>query len=108
MVAEVHRILLRGGLFIYPRTERVRARRGLLHGANPMAMLMEQAGGAASTGRERILDMTPDGIDQQVPVILGSREEVERLVSYHAEHDRGEDPVFKTPLFNVRSLFIGA
>jgi fructose-1,6-bisphosphatase len=104
-VAEVHRILLRGGLFIDPQGQTDGLR--LLHGANPMAMLVEQAGGAASTGRERILDIVPATVDQTVPVILGSREEVDRLITYHDEHDRGEDPVFKTPLFNVRTLFTG-
>ncbi len=105
-VAEVHRILLRGGILIDPPGLVGGLR--LLHAASPMAMLMEQACGVASTGRERILDIPPQGIDQAVPVILGSRQEVDRLIKYHAEHDRGEDPVFKTPLFNVRSLFTGA
>ena len=104
-VAEVHRILLRGGLLIDPPGLSDGLR--LLHGANPMAMLVEQAGGLASTGRQRILDIQPASIDETVPVILGSRDEVERLMLYHAEHDRGEEPVFTTPLFNVRSLFTG-
>ena len=111
MVAEVHRILVRGGLFMYPRDTKDPSRPGrlrLMYEANPMAMIVEQAGGAASTGRERILGVRPGSIHQRVPVILGSREEVERLVTYHAEHDRGEDPVFRTPLFNARSLFTGA
>jgi fructose-1,6-bisphosphatase I/sedoheptulose-1,7-bisphosphatase/fructose-1,6-bisphosphatase I len=73
-----------------------------------MAMLIEQAGGAASTGRERLLDVVPSGIHQRVPVILGSREEVERLERYHAEYAREEEPVFETPLFNARSLFRSA
>jgi fructose-1,6-bisphosphatase I len=110
MVAEVHRILIRGGLFMYPRDSKDPARPGrlrLLYEANPMSMLIEQAGGAASTGRERILDIVPDGIHQRVPVILGSCEEVERLVRYHTEHDRGDEPVFRTPLFNERTLFTG-
>ncbi|WP_428534822.1 class 1 fructose-bisphosphatase [Rhodopila sp.] len=105
-VAEVHRILLRGGLLIDPPGPSDGLR--LLHVANPMAMLVEQAGGAASTGRERILGIQPETIDQMIPVILGSRDEVERLIAYHGEHDRGEEPVFTTPLFNVRSLFTGA
>ena len=110
MVAEVHRILIRGGLFMYPRDSKDPARPGrlrLLYEANPMSMLIEQAGGAASTGRERILDIVPNGIHQRVPVILGSCEEVERLVRYHTEHDRGDEPVFRTPLFNERTLFTG-
>jgi len=108
MVAEVHRILLRGGLFMYPRDDRDPSRPGrlrLMYEANPMAMIVEQAGGAASTGRGRILDLAPGSIHQRVPVILGSRNEVGRLVKYHAEYDAGEDAPFKTPLFNARSLF---
>ena len=108
MVAEVHRILIRGGLFMYPRDTKDPSKPGrlrLMYEANPMAMIIEQAGGAASTGRGRILDMAPSGIHQRVPVILGSCNEVERLVRYHAEYDAGEDVPFKTPLFNSRSLF---
>jgi fructose-1,6-bisphosphatase len=108
MVAEVHRIMIRGGLFMYPRDTRNPVRPGrlrLMYEANPMAMIVEQAGGAASTGRQRMLEVMPTDIHQRIPVILGSREEVERLVAYHAEHDQGLEPVFETPLFNVRSLF---
>ncbi len=108
MVAEVHRILVRGGLFMYPRGSKDPnrpARLRLMYEANPMAMIVEQAGGKASTGRERLLDIVPTGIHQRVPVILGSREEVERLDRYHDEYARGEDSVFTTPLFNARSLF---
>ena len=108
MVAEVHRILERGGLFMYPRGSKDPdrpARLRLMYEANPMAMIVEQAGGKASTGRERLLDIVPTGIHQRVPVILGSREEVERLDRYHDEYARGEDTVFTTPLFNARSLF---
>ena len=108
MVAEVHRILMRGGLFMYPRDTKDPAKPGrlrLMYEANPMAMIVEQAGGAASTGRERIMEIAPTAIHQRVPVILGSREEVELLVGHHAAHDRGEEHVFKTPLFNTRSLF---
>ncbi len=108
LVAEVFRILVRGGLFMYPRDTKDASREGrlrLLYEANPMAMIVEQAGGAASTGRERILDVVPKDIHQRVPLILGSRSEVDRLVSYHDAHDRGEKLVFDTPLFNERSLF---
>jgi hypothetical protein len=70
-----------------------------------MAMIVEQAGGAATTGRGRILDIVPKHIHQRVPLILGSRSEVARLDSYHDKHDRGEKLVFETPLFNERSLF---
>jgi fructose-1,6-bisphosphatase I len=88
MVADVHRVLTRGGIFMYPLDEKCRSRGGklrLMYEANPMAMLIEQAGGAASTGRERILDLVPQRLHQRVPVILGSRAEVERLVSYHLD-----------------------
>ena len=107
-IADVHRILIRGGLFILPRDTRDSSKAGhlrLLHAANPMAMLMEQAGGGASTGRGRILDVVPSSIAQDVPVILGSRFEVDRLVRYHATYDSGEEVKFETPLFNTRSLF---
>ncbi len=108
MVAEVHRILIRGGLFMYPRDTKDPAKPGrlrLLYEANPMAMIVEQAGGVASTGRQRILDVQPTDLHQRIPVILGTRCEVERLVRYHEAYDRGEELVFSTPLFNTRSLF---
>ena len=87
MVADVHRILTRGGVFLYPADAGNRKAGGklrLLYEANPMAMLVENAGGAASTGFERILDLQPTGHHQRVPVILGSKSEVARLESYHA------------------------
>lgn len=86
MVAEVYRVLMRGGLFTYPMDEKLKTKGGrlrLLYEANPMGFLIEQAGGVASTGRERILEIQPTGVHQRVPVILGSKNEVERLVSYH-------------------------
>jgi fructose-1,6-bisphosphatase len=107
LVAEVHRILVRGGVFMYPRDARPASRSGrlrLLYEASPMAMLVEQAGGAASTGAERILDVVPASLHERVPLVLGSRREVERIVRYHAEHERGEEP-FSDPLFGERSLF---
>jgi fructose-1,6-bisphosphatase I len=108
LVAEVYRILIRGGVFMYPWDTRDTSRAGrlrLLYEANPMAMILEQAGGAASTGRQRILDIVPEKLHQRVPLILGSRSEVERIVRYHDAHDKGEDEVFEAPLFNTRSLF---
>ena len=71
-------------------------------------MIVEQAGGAASTGRSRLLDVVPRGLHERVAVILGSRREVERLVRYHADHDGGRDRPYTNPLFNSRSLFRGA
>lgn len=108
MVADVHRILMRGGVFLYPRDTKEPAKPGrlrLLYEANPMSLLIEQAGGAASTGRARILDVAPDELHQRVPVILGSKAEVERIVRYHHEYDRGEDKPYVSPLFNERSLY---
>lgn len=109
LVAEVHRILVRGGLFMYPRDTREPPRPGrlrLLHAANPMAMIVEAAGGAASTGRERLLEVQPGEIHQRVPVILGSKGEVERLVRYHREHELGLDRPYTSPLFGSRTLFM--
>lgn len=88
MVAEVHRILVRGGIFMYPKDTKDPAKAGklrLLYEANPMSFIVEQAGGASSTGRERILELQPEGLHQRVPVILGSKNEVEKVVSYHKE-----------------------
>jgi fructose-1,6-bisphosphatase I len=87
MVADVHRIMTRGGIFMYPLDEKVRSKGGklrLMYEANPMAFLVEQAGGAATTGRQRILEIAPDGLHQRVPVILGSKNEVDRVTAYHA------------------------
>jgi fructose-1,6-bisphosphatase I len=88
LVADVYRILTRGGVFLYPydlRDPKKPNKLRILYEANPMAFIIEQAGGACSTGRERILDIKPTGIHQRVPVILGSKKEVERIVSYHVE-----------------------
>jgi fructose-1,6-bisphosphatase I/sedoheptulose-1,7-bisphosphatase/fructose-1,6-bisphosphatase I len=108
MVAEVHRILIRGGIFMYPKDSKDPSKPGrlrLLYEANPMAMLIEQAGGAASTGRGRILDVPAESLHQRVPVILGSKNEVERLERYHRDYDDGSDRPFVSPLFAERSLF---
>ncbi|GHU24298.1 fructose-1,6-bisphosphatase class 1 [Betaproteobacteria bacterium] len=88
MVADVHRILTRGGIFLYPLDDKTRAQGGklrLMYEANPMALLIEQAGGAATNGHERILDIKPHKLHQRVAVILGSKNEVERVTSYHHE-----------------------
>lgn len=90
MVADVHRLMTRGGIFLYPVDAKTAAKGGklrLMYEANPMALLIEQAGGAATTGRERILDLLPSMLHQRVPVILGSKHEVERVARYHAEFD---------------------
>ena len=90
---DVHRVLLRGGALVCPGgVERGRpATPRLLFEANPMALLVERAGGAASTGRGRVLDVVPSGLHVRVPVFLGARGEVERLVSYHADPGGGLD-----------------
>ena len=87
MVADVHRIMTRGGIFMYPLDSKMQDKGGklrLMYEANPMALLVEQAGGAATTGRQRILDIAPDKLHQRVPVILGSKNEVDRVTGYHA------------------------
>jgi fructose-1,6-bisphosphatase I len=85
MVADVYRILSRGGIFLYPRDAKNRdGRLRLMYEANPMAFIVEQAGGAATDGMTRILDLQPQKLHQRVPVILGSKKEVERVTSYHA------------------------
>ncbi|MBA4285102.1 MAG: class 1 fructose-bisphosphatase [Xanthomonadaceae bacterium] len=88
MVADVHRIVTRGGVFLYPMDSKLKNQGGklrLMYEANPMAFIVEQAGGAATTGRQRILDIQPARLHQRVPVILGSKNEVERVTGYHAE-----------------------
>lgn len=105
LVAEMHRIFSRGGVFLYPRDTKEPKKPGrlrLMYEAAPMAMLVEQAGGAAVTGTQALLDVVPDTLHQKVPVILGSKNEVERIVRYHS------DPHENThwPLFKERSLFV--
>jgi len=88
MVAEVYRILTRGGIFMYPKDTRDPSKPGklrLMYEANPMGFIVEQAGGLCSTGRERIMEIQPEGLHQRVPVILGSKNEVERVIEYHKE-----------------------
>ncbi|MFW9516693.1 class 1 fructose-bisphosphatase [Xanthomonas euvesicatoria] len=91
MVADVHRILTRGGIFIYPWDKKDPGKPGklrLMYEANPMSMLVEQAGGAATTGRERILDIQPTQLHQRVPVFLGSKNEVAEATRYHLDADK--------------------
>lgn len=86
MVADVHRIMTRGGIFMYPADQREPGKPGklrLLYEANPMSFLVEQAGGAATNGMQRILDVQPSALHERVAVFLGSREEVERVTAYH-------------------------
>lgn len=86
MVADIHRILSRGGVFLYPYDSKNPNKAGrlrLMYEANPMALIVEQAGGAATTGRERILDVQPTTLHQRIPVILGAKDEIELITSYH-------------------------
>jgi fructose-1,6-bisphosphatase I len=86
MVADVFRVLSRGGIFMYPRDSKHKeGRLRLMYEANPMALIVEQAGGAATDGRTPILDIPPKGLHQRVAVILGSRNEVDRVTSYHRQ-----------------------
>jgi fructose-1,6-bisphosphatase I/sedoheptulose-1,7-bisphosphatase/fructose-1,6-bisphosphatase I len=108
MVADVHRILMRGGVYMYPQDTKDPRRAGrlrLLYEANPVAFIVEQAGGAASTGRRRIMEVRPEDIHQRVPLIFGSRTEIERIERYHAEFETGDDKPYASPLFAERSLF---
>jgi fructose-1,6-bisphosphatase I/sedoheptulose-1,7-bisphosphatase len=105
MVAEAHRILLRGGVFMYPRDTKDPAKPGrlrLLYEASPIAFLMEQAGGLASTGHQPLMSIVPSALHQRVGVIFGSRNEVERIERYHTDPS-GIDLPYQ--LFNERSLF---
>jgi fructose-1,6-bisphosphatase I len=86
MVADVHRILIRGGLFMYPWDQREPNKPGklrLMYEANPMSFLIEQAGGASINGKSRILDIQPNQLHERVSVILGSENEVQRIMNYH-------------------------
>jgi fructose-1,6-bisphosphatase I/sedoheptulose-1,7-bisphosphatase len=106
LVAETHRILTRGGVFLYPRDSKDPTKPSklrLLYEANPMAFLIEQAGGAASTGRQRMLDVVPNALHQRISFVFGASEEVERIERYHAERTA---PVAENfPLYAVRGLF---
>jgi fructose-1,6-bisphosphatase I/sedoheptulose-1,7-bisphosphatase len=105
MVAEAHRILMRGGVFMYPRDTRDATRPGrlrLLYEANPVGMLIEQAGGRASTGRQPVLGVKPSALHQRIGLVFGSKNEVERIERYHHDPAAREAPA---PLFAERSLF---
>jgi fructose-1,6-bisphosphatase I len=87
-VADVHRILTRGGVFMYPWDKREAHKPGklrLLYEANPMSWIVEQAGGASTNGLKRILDIKPKELHERVSVILGSKNEVDRITRYHSE-----------------------
>jgi len=108
LVAETHRILMRGGVFLYPRDEREQGRAGrlrLLYEANPIAMVIEQAGGRASTGYGPVLAVEPKSLHQRTGFVFGARREVERIEAYHRDHN--ERP-YDAPLFAARGLFRAA
>jgi len=109
LVAEANRILTRGGVFLYPLDERTReqgGRLGLLFEASPIAFIIEQAGGAAITGRNPILELTPQSLHQRAPFIFGSKDEVERIHRYHLDYIEGKDvESYDMPLFSTRNLF---
>jgi fructose-1,6-bisphosphatase I/sedoheptulose-1,7-bisphosphatase len=108
MVAEAHRILMRGGVFLYPPDSKEPRRPGrlrLLYEANPIGYVIEQAGGRASTGRRPVLGVQPGGLHQRLGLVFGSRNEVERIERYHAEPDPRD---IVTPLFAERTLFRAA
>lgn len=89
MVADVYRVLLNGGIFLYPWDSKDSTKPGklrLLYEANPMSFIIEQAGGVSSTGLTRIMDIQPDHLHQRCPVILGSKNEVDRVITYHSEN----------------------
>jgi fructose-1,6-bisphosphatase I len=97
MVADVHRILTRGGIFLYPWDRRDPDKPGklrLMYEANPMGFLVEQAGGLATNGRERIMDIVPKRLHERVAVVLGSRHEVERVTAYHED----AEPTARAPI----------
>jgi fructose-1,6-bisphosphatase I/sedoheptulose-1,7-bisphosphatase len=105
MVAEAHRILMRGGVFLYPRDTKDSSKPGrlrLLYEANPIGFIMEQAGGRASTGRVPILGVKPTSLHQRIALVFGSKNEVERIERYHAEP---ANCGLSNPLFAKSSLF---
>ncbi|MBQ1763230.1 MAG: fructose-1,6-bisphosphatase, partial [Aquincola sp.] len=105
LVAETHRILMRGGMFMYPRDTKDPGKPGrlrLLYEANPISFLVEQAGGWASTGRRRLMTVQPDALHQRIGFVFGSAQEVERLEGYHRDEPMDS---YSSPLFGKRGLF---
>ena len=105
LVAEAHRILMRGGVFLYPRDDRRQGRNGklrLLYEANPIGFVIEQAGGRASTGFGRVLEVVPERLHERTGFVFGARREVERIEQYHRDSN---DRPYDAPLFGSRGLF---
>jgi fructose-1,6-bisphosphatase len=108
LVAETYRILTRGGVFLYPGDSKGSAEPGrlrLIYKCNPISFIIEQAGGGASTGRGRVMEIQPASLHQRVPLILGSSNEVKRIERYHRDHAAAAESAFDDSLFNIRSLF---
>ena len=105
LVAETHRILMRGGVFLYPRDTKQAGRPGrlrLLYEANPISFLIEQAGGRASDGRQRLMQVLPESLHQRIGLVFGSADEVGRIEDYHREEPQD---TYTSPLFGRRGLF---
>jgi fructose-1,6-bisphosphatase I / sedoheptulose-1,7-bisphosphatase len=105
LVAETHRILMRGGVFMYPRDNKDPGKLGrlrLLYEANPISFLIEQAGGRASNGRQRLMDVQPESLHQRIGIVFGSTDEVARIEAHH--HEEPKDS-YSSPLFGRRRLF---
>lgn len=109
LVAETHRILMRGGVFMYPRDMKDPMKPGrlrLLYECNPIGMIIEQAGGRASTGEIPMLEAQPSSLHQRIGFVFGSRNEVELIEHYHAHPQaRSPEPEYDTQLFGERGLF---
>ena len=105
LVAETHRILMRGGIFLYPRDRKDLSKPGrlrLLYEANPIGFIIEQAGGRASTGLTPVLEVAPEDLHQRIGFVFGARAEVERIERYYRDHNEFE---IDAPLFGTRGLF---
>jgi fructose-1,6-bisphosphatase I/sedoheptulose-1,7-bisphosphatase len=106
LVADAHRVLIRGGVYLYPRDTKQPAKPGRLrhlYEASPMAFIIEQAGGHVTTGTERLMEVKPKSLHERIPLIFGSSAEVERIVAYHKDQ---QGPDRDSPLFTSRCLFL--
>lgn len=109
MVADIHRILMRGGIYLYPKDNKDHTKAGrlrLMYEVTPMAMLVEQAGGLASTGRTSVMNIKPEDVHQRVPVVIGSRNEVQLVERYHHDYDNGNNENDKLPFYSDRSFYM--
>jgi fructose-1,6-bisphosphatase I/sedoheptulose-1,7-bisphosphatase len=105
LVAEAHRVLMRGGICLYPHDTKdlaIPGRKRLLYEASPISFLVEQAGGLASTGCGRVLELVPESVQQRCGFVFGSSGEVSRVETYHRE---GKVETYRSPLFGERGLF---